>query len=126
MKSASASTIADRLLRAAGTPAQVPTPPPLAPAVLEALAPAPQPEPAAAVAPIPGQLEVRARRRRRPAPTVRYTIDLIPQERDFLRRLAHDNELDVSNLLRALLKLLDQDPVLVRRMLREAARLGPW
>lgn len=56
---------------------------------------------------------------RPPAPSprpVRYTLDLAREQHRFLKRFALDAEADASEVMRALLRLLQQDPSLAAQV----------
>jgi hypothetical protein len=55
--------------------------------------------------------------------TMRYTIDFTPEERRALRAWADDHLItNNSEIIRALIRLLERDPVLSDRVLEEIAR----
>lgn len=63
-----------------------------------------------------------------PAPakpkTIRYTIDLTPEEHRALHLFAYDNGLDIKRVLRAFVRLLDHDASLTERVLEEVHKDG--
>lgn len=48
--------------------------------------------------------------------TVRFTLDLSPEQHRFLKRFAFDAEVDGITVLRTLLRLLETDPALAARV----------
>jgi len=50
---------------------------------------------------------------------VRFTLDLSSEQHRFLRRFALEADTDASQVLRVLLRLLEQDPHLAHRVLTE-------
>lgn len=57
-----------------------------------------------------------------PTPTadrVRYTIDLVRPQHRFLKRFALEQDADVSAVLRAVLRLMEHDPVFADRVVDE-------
>ena len=56
--------------------------------------------------------------------TIRYTIDLTPEEHRALHLFAYDNGLDIKRVLRAFVRLLDREAALTERVLDEVHRHG--
>lgn len=78
--------------------------------------PAPVPPAAVDVAPVPGPSGPRPR----PPKPVRYTLDLAPDDHQFLKRFAVDAGVNASVIVRALLGQLRADPELAARVRAEA------
>ena len=59
--------------------------------------------------------------------SVRFTLDLTRPQHRFLKQFALDVEADASNVMRALLRLLEEDEALAKRVVARlpSARTGP-
>jgi hypothetical protein len=77
-------------------------------------------EPVAAPAAAPEPAPAAARSRPRPPKPVRYTLDLAPEDHQFLKRFAVDAGVNASAVVRALLGQLRDDPELADRVRSEA------
>ena len=55
--------------------------------------------------------------------TTRYTIDLTPDERRFVRLWAFDNGVDAAAVFRVLLRRLEHDPELADKVLDDLQRM---
>ncbi len=76
-----------------------------------------QPKPVAVVVPEEATLPQPTRSKGR---TVRITLDLASAQHKFLKRLALEEELTLSDLLRAVVRLMEEDAGLVQRAVKQA------